>query len=281
VAGPELIARLRSGRTPRQRADAAQELAAVDSKDVVMALVEALGDPDPEVRVDAGIALASLRDPATIPVLAAIVARWTAPALTRPRGAALRTLVAFRSPQAAVTLARALAQGGSDPSPDLNDRSALLAVVHAEPGGTAGPLVVRALAAMLSEAHERVAERAGGLLELFPADIPGPLVRVLRTAKAPAVRRRAVRALRACRSSEAVAALIGALSDPAPEVRAEAARVLQDVRDPAAVEALHDAAGDSDEDVRRTAEAALGALGAVATAAGMASRFAPLPNPSA
>jgi HEAT repeat protein len=280
VARADLIARVRSGRTPRQRAQATQELAALDSADSVAALVEALGDPDPEVRIGAGLALASLRDPATVPVLAAIVARWTAPALARPRGAALRTLVAFRSPQAAVTLARALAQSDGDPTPALSDSSALLAVVHAEPGGTACPLVVRALASLLGDAHERTAERAACLLELFPADIPGPLVRVLRTAKAPAVRRRAVRALRACRSSEAVNALIRALDDGSSEVRAEAARVLQDVRDPAAVEALQGAAGDSDEDVRRSAEAALGTLGAVATAAGMAARFAPLPRTS-
>jgi HEAT repeat protein len=259
---------VRSAR-PAKRARGALAMAEVDSPESVESLTETLADPDLDVRAAAGLALASLRDPASIPALAAIVAGWDHPDLARARRAALHTLIAFRAQEAAVELARALATSHSAPI-DLHERSALLAVAYAEQAGVAAPRVVRALVTLLAHEEHHVAERATSLLMLFPAESHGPLARALRTAAAPDVRRRAAEALGACRQDRAVRALVTALEDPAPAVRAAAARSLGDMRDPATAVALHAAGGDGDEGVREAARAALGKLGAVATATGMA-----------
>jgi HEAT repeat protein len=267
--------RLRSARTPADRAAAAQALARLDSAEAVAALRDALSDPAAEVRTGAALALASLRDPASIPALARIVADWGDPSLIRCRRAALGTLVAFSSEQAAVELARALVDARAGGSLDLEARSALLAVVYAEPRGVAAPRVVRTLVALLGREDAAARDRAGALLELFPTEGVGPLARSLRTAAAPEIRRRAAEALRACRHDEAVSALVAALRDPAAEVRASAARSLGEMRDPVAVDALYAAAGDEEEAVREAARSALSALGAVATATGMAAGLGP------
>ena len=183
--GRSLEQQLRSG-TDAKRAEAALRLAEHDSPAAVSALTEALSDPAREVRAAAGLALASLRDPASIPALAAIVAGWDEPGLARCRRAALRALTAFRGPEAAVELARALATVRADRPLGLQEQSALLAVAYAEPAGEAAPLVVRALVSLL--AHEPAAEHATALLTLFPAESHGPLARALRTATAPEVR---------------------------------------------------------------------------------------------
>jgi HEAT repeat protein len=236
--------------------------AALDSPEAVAALTGALNDPDLEVRIVAAADLARLRDPASIPALAAIVADWDHPALTRCRHAALRTLLAFRSQEAAVGLARALALGRPDRPLGLNEHSALLAVAYAEPAGTAAPLVVRALVRLLGAGEKRAAERAASLLALFPAESHGPLARVLRTSADPTVRRRAAVALGACRHHTAVAALVRALNDPVAGVRAAAADSLGDIRDPAVGVALETAVSDGDKGVREAARSALGRLGA-------------------
>jgi HEAT repeat protein len=215
-----------------ERAKGAPALAEVASPESVESLTEALADPDLDVRAAAGLALAGLRDPASIAALAAIVAAWDHPELARARRAALHTLIAFRAQEAAVELARALATIQSAPL-DLQEHSAMLAVAYAEQAGVAAPRVVRALVALLAHEEQPVAERATSLLMLFPAESHGPLVRALRTAAAPEVRRRAAQALGACRQDRAVAALVTALEDPAPAVRAAAARSLDDMRDPA------------------------------------------------
>ncbi len=263
---------LRSG-TDAKRAEAAFRLAEHDSPAAVSGLTEALSDPATEVRAAAGLALANLRDPASIPELAAIVAGWDEPGLARCRRAALRALTAFRGPEAALELARALATVRADRSLRLQEQSALLAVAYAEPAGEAAPLVVRALVSLL--AHEPAAEHATALLTLFPAESHGPLARALRTANAPKVRLRAATALGACRQESAVTALMAALEDPAAEVRAAAARSLGNMRDPATAVALEAAGGDGDAGVRQAARLALRKLGTAATGV-LTQRSAPL-----
>jgi HEAT repeat protein len=220
------------------RAPARAEL---DSSAAVLALTEALADRDPKARIAAALTLAGLGEPASIPALARIVADWDEAALARCRRAALHTLVAFGTEEAAVELARALATAGREPL-DLQERSALLAVAYAEPSGVAAPRVVRALVALLAHNEQAVAERAASLLMLFPSESHGPLARTLRTASGPDVRRKAARALGACRQDAAVAALVTAL-------------------------------GDGDEGVREAARSALQRLGTVASATGIAARF--------
>jgi HEAT repeat protein len=188
-----------------------------------------LADPDLEVRAAAAVALAGLRDPASTPALAEIVARWDHPGLAGSRRAALHTLIAFRTPEAAVALARALATAPAAP-PDLQERSALLAVAYADPSGVAAARMVRALVALLGHEEDAVAERATSLLMLFPAESHAPLARALRTASAPEARRRAAQALGACRQDSAAAALVTALDDPAPVVRIASARSLGRLR---------------------------------------------------
>jgi HEAT repeat protein len=258
--------------TSARRTAGTLALAELDSPAAVDALTTALADPESEVREAAGLALAGLRDPASIPALCRIVAAWDEPALARCRRAALHTLVAFRTEEAAVELARALATGGPG-ALDLNERSALLAVAYAEPAGVAVPRVVRALVVLLVHQDHAVAERAASLLMLFPAESHGPLARALRTASSPEARRRAAHALGACRQETAVAALVTALEDPAPSVRAAAARSLGDMRDPATAVALRAAGADGDESVREAARSALKELGTVATATSMAAGF--------
>jgi HEAT repeat protein len=266
--------------TPDRRVKGALALAEVDAPESVEALTEALSDPDLSVRAAAGRALASLRDPASIGALAAIVARWGHPELARARSAALHTLLAFRTQEAAVELARALATAHTGPL-DLQERSALLAVAYAEQAGVAAPRVVRALVALLGHEEPEVGERATSLLMLFPAESHGPLTRALRTASAPDVRRRAAQALGACRRDTAVAALVTALDDPAPGVRAASARSLGDMRDPATAVALRVAGGDRDEGVREAALSALRKLGTVASATSVAAGLGVLAQRSA
>jgi HEAT repeat protein len=268
--GRDPLARLRGARKPAQRAGGAAALAQLDTPEATAALSDALADPAPEVREAAAMSLASLRDPDSIPALTAVVAGWTNPAQERARRAALRALVAFRSERAALELVRALVDAGPGRPLDLADRSALLAVVHAEPTGVAVPHVVRTLVSLLGHEDAAAGARAVTLLMLFPAEAARPLARTLRTGTATAVRRRAAEALRACRQDEAVSALVSALADPAADVRAAAARSLGEMRDPAAVAALHGVAGDSDRKVRDAARAALSALGRGATTSGMA-----------
>jgi HEAT repeat protein len=122
-----------------------------------------------------------------------------------------------------------------------------------------------------------VADSAASLLELFPAESPGPLARALGKAASTPARRRAAEALRACRQDAAVAALVAALEDPVAEVRLAAARSLGDVRDPIAAGALQAATDDADEGVRKAAGAALVALGAMAPASRMAAGLATAP----
>jgi HEAT repeat protein len=253
-------------------AGGAVALAEIDSPESVESLTRALEDPDLNVRAAAGLALASLRDPASIPALAAIVAGWADPVLARARRAALRTLIAFRTQEAAVELARALAKIGATP-PDLHARSALLAVAYAEQAGKAAPRVVRALVALLAHEEQAVAERTVSLLTLFPSESHGPLARALRTATGADVRRRVAQALGACRQRAAVGALVTALEDPAPDVRAAAAHSLGNIRDPATAIALHAAGSDHDERVRKAARSALDKLGTAATATSMAGGF--------
>jgi HEAT repeat protein len=274
-----LEGQLRSG-TDEGRVEAALALAKHDSPTAVSALTEALSDHAMQVRAAAGLALASLRDPASIPALAGIVAGWDPPELARCRRAALRTLAAFRGHEAAVALARALIALPPERPLGLQEHSALLAVTYAEPAGTAAPLVVRALVAALAHEEDPVADCAGSLLMLFPTESHGPLARVLRSARAPAVRRRAATALGACRQGAAVEALIAALEDSAAEVRAAAAHSLGDVRDPATAGALEAAGGDGDETVRQAARSALGKLGTVASVTNLAASIRVLPQRS-
>jgi HEAT repeat protein len=253
-------------------ADGALALAELDSPAAVDALTKALGHPDPSARESAALALAGLRDPASIPALARIVAGWDARALARCRRAALRALVAFRTVEAAVALARELACAAPKPV-DLHESAALLAVAYAEPSGVAAPRVVRALVRLLAHENEAVAERAVSLLMLFPSESSRPLARALGAERGPDVRRRAAQALGACRHDTAVSALVTALRDSAPCVRAAAARSLGDMRDPATAVALHAAGGDADEGVREAARSALHKLGTVATATSIAADF--------
>lgn len=255
-----------------KRAEGALALAELDSTESVQSLTRALADPDLNVRAAAGLALASLRDPASIAALAGIVASWHDPGLARVRRAALHTLIAFRTQEAAVELAQALATVHATPL-DLQERSALLAVAYAEQAGTAVPRVVRALVALLPHEEQQVAERAASLLTLFPSESHGPLARALRTATRADVRRRVAQALGACRQDAAVAALVTALQDSAPGVRAAAAHSLGNMRDPATALALHAASGDCDEGVRDAARSALRKLGTVASATSMAASF--------
>lgn len=235
---------VRAGRTPADRVAAALALAEAGGPEAVAALTAALTDPSPEVRAAAALSLASVRDPASTPALVGIVATWNDPSLISCRRAALRALAAFRSEDAALGLARALVADASGGPVGLEERSALLAVVYAEPKGVAVVRVVRTLVEQLGHEDDACADRAALLLELFPSESCRPLARTLRSARHPGARRRAAQALRACRNDDAVSALVAALGDRAPAVRAAAARTLGGMRDATAVTALRIAAGD-------------------------------------
>jgi HEAT repeat protein len=188
-------------------------------------------------------------------------------------------LTAFRSELAAVALGDALVEVRPGAELSIEDKSTLLGVAYAEPTGVAAARVIRTLAATLERDDEPAADRAGALLELFPVESVGPLVRTLRTARAPAARRRAARSLHVCRHDDAVGALVGALTDKAPEVRVAAAESLGEIRDPLALEPLSAASADPDRAVRQAAQSAAAALGVVARAAGVAAALVPRDDP--
>jgi HEAT repeat protein len=265
--------RLRSGRTSDDRVAAALALAEIDSPESVAALSNALGDRSQEVRTVAALVLADLRDPTSTAALARVVATWTDQSLIVCRRAALRRLAAFRSEDAALELTQALVTCAPEAPLGLEERSALLAVVYAEPMGAAATRVVRALVALLWHDDDDRADRAALLLELFPSESCGPLARTLRSARPVGARRRAAQAVRVCRGDDAISALVAALSDRAPAVRAAAARSLGEIRAPTAVSALHRTARDPDDAVREAARSALADIDVVATPTEMAARL--------
>jgi HEAT repeat protein len=267
IGAETALTRLRSGRSSKRRVQEVRALARSDSPAAADALIEALGDSDPSVLSEVAVALASLRDPATIKPLAGIVARWTAPALAEGRRAALQSLLAFRSPVAAVTLAREIV--ASPHALSAADGEALLGALQADASGTAAPLVTRALGELAGGTDDATAERAVALLGLLP-DRAGVLLPMLRDRGSPAARRRAVISLASCSSTEVVDAIIAAVGDPAVEVRLAAVGALGQVGDPAAVGTLQSALNDDDSRVREAARAALAALGTAGIVAGMA-----------
>jgi HEAT repeat protein len=130
-----------------------------------------------------------------------------------------------------------------------------------------------ALASLYDPASIAALRTLAAVLTLFPAESQGPLARALRTATAPAIRRRAATALGACRHGAGVEALVAALEDPAADVPAAAARSLGDMRDPVTAGALKAAGGNGDETVRQAAKSALRKLGTVGRPQDLAGSF--------
>jgi HEAT repeat protein len=256
----------------RARRAAALALRDFDEPRVVRALCSALREPDETVRTAIVQSLASLRDPASIPDLAAAVAKWSEPRFAVPRKAALDGLSQFRDPRACTELATALARRAGRGPVTIDDKIALASVARADATGTAAGHVARALVPLLREERGGVAARAEELLTVFPVESVDPLIAELRYGRA---RSRAAHALGATSSGDAVHALIEVLQDESREVRAAAAEALGAVGDPIAAGPLEAALSDSDELVRSAASKALGGLGLATTAAGIARAAAP------
>jgi HEAT repeat protein len=85
-AGPSATRQARAEAATARRA-AAIALRDFDAPRVVRALCSALREPDDTVRTTIVQSLASLRDPASIPDLAAAVATWSEPRFALPRKA--------------------------------------------------------------------------------------------------------------------------------------------------------------------------------------------------
>jgi len=245
---------------------------------VIRALMDALRDPDVEVRRAAARSLAHREDPRAIPALVGALDDADA----EVKEAAAEGLSEFDDPAARRGLIRLL----DDPSAEVR-KAALQALAHHD-----GAIPLQALERAARDADEEL--RSFAASQLGESDHPGAIA-LLRTLAAdpsgevrshalqglverrdpgsadlfiaaardadPDLRQTAIHALGELRISPAPAVVLEALRDPDGDVRQAAAWVLAELRDTRAVPALRTLLNDQDADVREAAVEALAEIG--------------------
>lgn len=211
---------LSTSRRKERRVVAAGALAELGDSNTATALLQALADPVPEVRLQAADALARLKDPRSVQPLV--------------------RLLGEESEWNASRIADALVRLGSIAVPDLS-RHLILSDPAVERPGRRLPLVARVLGAIGDVSA-------------------GPALMSALGSDDKDLRVRAAAALGPAGTPACVPALVRAISDPEWEVRAQVANALGDRMDPAAIPALTAALGDAQWWVRRNAAEALGKI---------------------
>ena len=224
---------------------AAIALGEIGGAEAVRGLMQAINDPDWDVRYSVIRALGKARHPAAVPALVEVLKNDRN---FNYRGEAADALGAIGDPSAVVGLVEAT-QEDEDDSTRGRAFDALVSI--------GGPPAVAALREVLrtpeSEGRSRAANALGKLKD--PAAVPDLLAAL--SDQDRWVRKCAVGALGEIKHEAAVTGLTGALCDEDTEVRSAAADVLGNIGSPAAVPALVAALKDSDEQIRRSASRAL------------------------
>jgi hypothetical protein len=84
--------KLAEGKDPVERARAARTLGDMGDKDTTATLLNALADPDPQVRIGAAEALATMKDPAAVPVLKKLLEKEKDPKVRKAINDTIQTL---------------------------------------------------------------------------------------------------------------------------------------------------------------------------------------------
>lgn len=212
----------------------------------VPALIAALADPDPGVRMAAAQSLGQLEDPRAIaPLIAA-----TRDANVQVRSAAYGALSDFDDPRIVEPMIAAL----KDPDADVRQEAAHT-LGHLEDKRAVTPLL-GALADSSADVRRAAAQSLGELQDPAAASA---LAGALKDRDAE-VRMAAAQSLGELELSTAPPALIAALKDSDAEVRQAAAQSLGEIRDPSAVAALRAGLADPNAEVRESSVQALGEI---------------------
>jgi HEAT repeat protein len=255
----------------RQRQRAVRKLRRLANANAVEPLMEALGDPEPELRRAAAEALGEIRDPRAVP---ALVTALRDPA-TSVRESAVDALRQIGSRDAVSSLVEGLRESNTSvrrrvaktleslrwqPSSAEESTTFLVALGELERAAMLGKAAVKPLAGLLQESTSQERVLAIELLgEIGDSSSIPPLLAALRDPD-PFLRRAAANALGRLRGSEAVGALISILKDPDTNVRAAAANSLGAVADSRAVAPLIRLLSEAHWQVRVEAVEALGRL---------------------
>jgi HEAT repeat protein/beta-lactamase regulating signal transducer with metallopeptidase domain len=247
--------------------------------DAVAALVNALDDPDRQVRLSALASLAEMNDVRAVPgamqaltsddpemrrnavyLLGEMGDRRALPGLLpllddpdrQVRRTAARALGEFQDSTAIAALSRALQ---TDSDPEVRKTSAWALGEIEDP--RAIPALVQALQS--DESAEVRATAAWALGEIQDASALDALGAAVRDEN-PDVRRQSIRAIGEIDDRRAVPVLVPLLDDGDPEVRKLAVWALSELEDPSTLDALGRATTDSNVEVRRMAFRGLGEL---------------------
>jgi HEAT repeat protein/beta-lactamase regulating signal transducer with metallopeptidase domain len=212
----------------------------------VDALIEALKDPDSDVRETAMAALAHKRDPRMFDAFV-LALRDTNPDI---REQAVFGLGQLRDKRAIAPLTLAL----KDEKPDVREQAVFaLGQLHAVEA-------IDSITLALRDANADVREQAAFALgQIRDPRAIDPLTSALRDENAD-VREQAAFALGQLRNGKAVEALVIALKDSKADVREQAAFALGQIRDPRAIDGLTVALKDANAAVRQQAAFALGQI---------------------
>jgi HEAT repeat protein len=252
------------------RVAATEALARIDSQAAFRGLLNALDDPEENVRIAAVRGLRERGDPFAVEQLTSAATNWTDPAFVRAREEAIEALAHLRDPTAPRRMAAGLITRATELD-DAHDAHALRRLTQA-----GGPEAVRGtiedLVARLRDGSG--APRTRPLLVWLAPESVDALIAAL---EHPVARREAILALGSTHDARAVEPLQSILlGDGEPPVRIAAAWALGEIRDPSAVESLLVATGDPDFGVRSEAIQSFDKLGNAAIAFAMSALVRPM-----
>lgn len=252
------------------RLEAVKALAEFYGPVVALALGEALGDEDPDVRACAAEGIRSLRVPAEVDRLVIGVVEWPVPPYGAAAEAALATLAELRTEALVSRMAVVMVDSHAELTPERHGQ-ALDTLVAADPTGpyAACRPAIRHLLAMLRERPEPgTAARVTWVLERVAH---WGIDRLVGALSDPELQTAAAHLLGRARATQAVDHLIALLeAHEKADVRRAAASALGEIRATDSVESLLVATRDPEYSVREAAGGALDRLGAAGLILGIA-----------